>query len=67
MLGGTIFGHRDDRSAHLEVAQGIAREYIRVNTMRGFAKDRNMRRDPRVTLLCYDRPSKSHHTTEVCG
>jgi hypothetical protein len=23
--------------------------------MRGFAKERNMRRDPRVTLLCYDR------------
>jgi hypothetical protein len=30
------------------------REYVRVNTMRGFAKERNMRRDPRVTLLCYD-------------
>jgi PPOX class probable F420-dependent enzyme len=29
-------------------------ECIRVNTMRGFAKERNMRRDPRVTLLCYD-------------
>jgi PPOX class probable F420-dependent enzyme len=29
-------------------------EYVRVNTMRGFAKERNMRRDPRVTLLCYD-------------
>ncbi|WP_353511300.1 PPOX class F420-dependent oxidoreductase [Intrasporangium sp.] len=27
---------------------------VRVNTMRGFAKERNMRRDPRVTLLCYD-------------
>src|SRR4026207_584678 len=29
-------------------------ECVRVNTMRGFAKERNMRRDPRVTLLCYD-------------
>jgi hypothetical protein len=29
-------------------------EYVRINTMRGFAKERNMRRDPRVTLLCYD-------------
>jgi len=29
-------------------------ELIRVNTMRGFQKERNMRRDPRVTLLCYD-------------
>ena len=26
-------------------------EYVRVNTMRGFAKERNMRRDLRVTLL----------------
>ena len=29
-------------------------ECVRVNTMRGFAKERNMRRNPRVTLLCYD-------------
>jgi PPOX class probable F420-dependent enzyme len=29
-------------------------EFVRVNTMRGFAKERNMRRDPRVTLLCFD-------------
>jgi PPOX class probable F420-dependent enzyme len=29
-------------------------ETIRVNTMRGFAKERNMRRNARVTLLCYD-------------
>lgn len=29
-------------------------ECIRVNTMRGFAKERNMRRDPRVTILCFD-------------
>ncbi len=28
--------------------------YLRVNTMRGFRKERNMRRDKRVTLLCYD-------------
>lgn len=27
---------------------------VRVNTMRGFAEERNMRRNPRVTLLCYD-------------
>lgn len=29
-------------------------ECVRVSTMRGFAKERNMRRDQRVTLLCYD-------------
>ena len=35
-------------------------DLVRVNTMRGFAKERNMRGDPRVTLLCYDpaRPSR---------
>jgi PPOX class probable F420-dependent enzyme len=33
---------------------------VRVNTMRGFAKERNMCRDRRVALLCYDprRPSR---------
>ncbi|HEX8025692.1 MAG TPA: TIGR03618 family F420-dependent PPOX class oxidoreductase [Candidatus Limnocylindrales bacterium] len=28
--------------------------FVRINTMRGFAKERNMRRDPRVGLLAYD-------------
>ncbi len=29
-------------------------ECVRVNTMRGFGKERNMRRNPLVTLLSYD-------------
>jgi PPOX class probable F420-dependent enzyme len=41
-------------------------ELVRVNTMRGFAKERNMRRDPRVTLLCYD-PSRPLRSLEVRG
>jgi PPOX class probable F420-dependent enzyme len=41
-------------------------ECVRVNTMRGFAKERNMRRDPRVTLLCYD-PSQPLRYLEVRG
>jgi PPOX class probable F420-dependent enzyme len=41
-------------------------ECIRVNTMRGFAKERNMRRDPRVTLLCYD-PRRPLRYLEVRG
>jgi PPOX class probable F420-dependent enzyme len=41
-------------------------ECVRVNTMRGFAKERNMRRDPRVTLLCYD-PRQSLRYLEVRG
>lgn len=39
---------------------------VRVNTMRGFAKERNMRRDPRVTLLCYD-PAQPLRYLEVRG
>jgi PPOX class probable F420-dependent enzyme len=40
--------------------------HLRVNTMRGFAKERNMRRDPRVTLLCYD-PGRPLRSLEVQG
>ncbi len=39
---------------------------MRVNTMRGFAKERNMRRNPRVTLLCYD-PRRPLRYLEVRG
>ena len=38
----------------------------RVNTMRGFAKERNMRRNRRVTLLCYD-PRRPLRYLEVRG
>jgi PPOX class probable F420-dependent enzyme len=41
-------------------------ECVRVNTMRGFAKERNMRRNPRVTLLCYD-PRHTLRYLEVRG
>ncbi len=41
-------------------------ECLRVNTMRGFAKERNMRRNPRVTLLCYD-PRQPLRYLEVRG
>jgi PPOX class probable F420-dependent enzyme len=41
-------------------------QFVRVNTMRGFAKERNMRRDPRVTLLCYD-PRQPLRYLEVRG
>jgi PPOX class probable F420-dependent enzyme len=41
-------------------------ESVRVNTMRGFAKERNMRRNPRVTLLCYD-PRQPLRYLEVRG
>lgn len=41
-------------------------KHIRINTMKGFAKERNMRRDPRVTLLCYD-PRRPLRYLEVRG
>jgi PPOX class probable F420-dependent enzyme len=41
-------------------------DVVRVNTMRGFAKERNMRRDPRVTLLCYD-PRQPLRYLEIRG
>ena len=40
--------------------------YVRLNTMRGFQKERNMRRDPRVTLLCYD-PRNTDRYLEIRG
>lgn len=39
---------------------------LRVSTMRGFQKERNMRRDPRVTLLCYD-PRDELRYVEIRG
>lgn len=41
-------------------------ECIRVNTMHGFAKERNMRRNPLVTLLCYD-PREPLRFLEIRG
>lgn len=41
-------------------------ECVRVNTMRGFQKEKNMRRDPRVTLLCFD-PRRPLRFLEVRG
>jgi PPOX class probable F420-dependent enzyme len=41
-------------------------ECVRVNTMRGFQKERNMQRNSRVTLLCYD-PKEPLRYLEVRG
>ena len=40
--------------------------FVRVNTMRGFRKEKNMRANPRVTLLCFD-PHRPLRTLEVRG
>jgi PPOX class probable F420-dependent enzyme len=34
---------------------------ILINTMRGFQKEKNMRANPRVTLLAYDPKNPMHH------
>src|SRR5512132_902285 len=39
---------------------------LRVNTMRGFAKERHMHANPQVTLLCYD-PRHTLRYLEVRG
>ncbi|HET9615121.1 MAG TPA: PPOX class F420-dependent oxidoreductase [Candidatus Limnocylindrales bacterium] len=39
---------------------------VRVNTMRGFAKERNMRRNPRATVLGYD-PRQPLRYLEIRG
>jgi PPOX class probable F420-dependent enzyme len=40
--------------------------YVRVNTMRGFRKEKNMRANPKVTLLCFD-PGEPLRFLEVRG
>jgi PPOX class probable F420-dependent enzyme len=40
--------------------------YVRVNTMAGFRKEKNMRANPRVTLLCFD-PAEPLRFMEVRG
>ncbi|MGZ4625074.1 MAG: TIGR03618 family F420-dependent PPOX class oxidoreductase [Kineosporiaceae bacterium] len=39
---------------------------VRVNTMRGFRKERNMRQNPKVGLLCYD-PREPLRYLEIRG
>lgn len=40
--------------------------HVRVNTMRGFRKEKNMRANPKVTLLCFD-PREPLRSLEVRG
>ena len=40
--------------------------HVRVNTMRGFRKEKNMRLNPKVTLLCFD-PREPLRSLEVRG
>jgi PPOX class probable F420-dependent enzyme len=41
-------------------------DHLLINTMRGFRKEKNMRANPRVTLLAYD-PKNPLHNVEIRG
>lgn len=41
-------------------------KYLRVNTMKGFRKEKNMRANPKVTLLCFD-PRQPLRFLEIRG
>jgi PPOX class probable F420-dependent enzyme len=40
--------------------------HVRVNTMKGFRKEKNMRANPLVTLLCFD-PARPLRSLEIRG
>jgi PPOX class probable F420-dependent enzyme len=40
--------------------------YVLINTMRGFRKEKNMRSNPKVSLLAYD-PKQPLHSIEIRG
>jgi pyridoxamine 5'-phosphate oxidase-like protein len=40
--------------------------YVLINTMRGFRKEKNMRGNPKVTLLAFD-PKQPLHSIEIRG
>ena len=48
------------------VWSNVEGEYVLINTMRGFQKEKNMRANPRVTLLAYH-PSDPLHYIEIRG
>ncbi len=41
-------------------------DYVLINTMRGFRKEKNMQSNPRVTLLAFD-PKQPLHSIEIRG
>jgi len=44
----------------------LDRDYVLINTMRGFRKEKNMRENPKVTLLAFD-PKQPLHSIEIRG
>ena len=44
----------------------LDRDYVLINTMRGFRKEKNMRENPKVTLLAFN-PKQPLHSIEIRG
>ena len=44
----------------------LDRDYVLINTMRGFRKEKNMRANPKVTLLAFN-PKQPLHSIEIRG
>ena len=44
----------------------LDRDCVLINTMRGFRKEKNMRANPKVTLLAFN-PKQPLHSIEICG
>ncbi len=44
----------------------LDRDYVLINTMRGFRKEKNMRENPKVTLLT-NNPKQPLHSIEIRG
>lgn len=57
---------RDGRAQVTPVWCDLDGPYVRINTATGRVKDRNMRRDPRVTLSIQD-PDNPYRYLQVCG
>ena len=44
----------------------LDKDYVLINTMRGFRKEKNMRENPKVTLLTFN-PKQPLHSIEIRG
>jgi len=56
----------DGRPQITPVWCNLDRDYVLINTMRGFRKEKNMRGNPKVTLLAFD-PKQPLHSIEIRG
>jgi len=56
----------DGRPQITPVWCNLDKDYVLINTMRGFRKEKNMRENPKVTLLAFN-PKQPLHSIEIRG